>query len=163
MKSDRALLTKARDSTWSIEDIHEQFLREKKIMRLKPKFPKVRRTTIHQTRRAESPLATTFRWIWGTLPAVKFIELTPEHQFDPARKWKSDFAHVEAKVLIELEGGTWSGGRHTRGRGYQNDCEKYNRAHELGWVVQRLTGKMITTKNLTEIQKLIEKRRNLTS
>ncbi|AUL97471.1 hypothetical protein FORC54_3326 [Vibrio vulnificus] len=42
-----------------------------------------------------------------------------------------------------MEGGTWANGRHTRGKGYAADCEKYNVAALEGWRVLRFTGDMI--------------------
>lgn len=68
--------------------------------------------------------------------------------FDPLRKWKFDFAWPSALVAVEIEGGT--GGRrgkfagqnlsrHTSGAGYRGDCEKYNAAQCLGWIVLRYT------------------------
>lgn len=41
------------------------------------------------------------------------------------------------KILIEVEGGVWSGGRHTRGKGYIGDMEKYNSASMMGFTVLR--------------------------
>ena len=39
-----------------------------------------------------------------------------------------------AKVAVEIEGGTWNAGRHTRlPRGFAQDCEKYNTAVVCGW------------------------------
>ena len=55
------------------------------------------------------------------------------------KDWRYDFAWPEHLIAVEIEGGTWSGGRHNRGRGYAGDCEKYNRAMGLGWQVYRLT------------------------
>jgi hypothetical protein len=42
-------------------------------------------------------------------------------------------------LAIEIEGGIFIGGRHTRGRGYQDDLEKYNVATSLGWRVFRFS------------------------
>jgi hypothetical protein len=37
----------------------------------------------------------------------------------------------------------WSGGRHTRGKGFIEDCNKYNEAVMLGWRVIRVTTEMV--------------------
>lgn len=66
-----------------------------------------------------------------------------EFRFAPERRWRFDFAWPSANVAVEVEGGTWSGGRHTRGAGYAADCEKYNEAAVRGWTVIRATGDMV--------------------
>lgn len=76
--------------------------------------------------------------------------LQTEVRFEPKRRWRADFG--VGRVLVEIEGGTWSGGRHTRGKGYLADCEKYNRAAELGFVVLRYTYTMLED----DPQKVIE-------
>lgn len=73
-----------------------------------------------------------------------------EYIFHPVRKWRVDFAFPDCKLAIEVEGGSWSGGRHTRGSGFEEDCEKYNELAILGWKLIRVTGKMI--KNGTGIR-----------
>ena len=66
-----------------------------------------------------------------------------EYKFCGWRKWRFDFAWPDQKVAAECEGGHWSGGRHTRGSGFEKDCEKYNVAQNLGWRVFRFTKSMI--------------------
>ena len=66
-------------------------------------------------------------------------EIKLEHMFYPGRKWRIDFAIVELKIGIEIEGGVWTNGRHTRGNGFVDDMEKYNAAVTLGWVILRFT------------------------
>lgn len=78
-------------------------------------------------------------------------ELAIEHRFHPVRKWRFDFACIEFKVAIEVEGGTWSGGRHTRGSGYAADCEKYNEATMMGWSVLRLTSQQVNRETVDRI------------
>ncbi|WP_205750456.1 hypothetical protein [Deinococcus fonticola] len=58
----------------------------------------------------------------------------------PGRKWRSDFAWPEARLIVEAEGGTWGQGRHTRGRGFEEDCRKYALLTLAGWRVIRITG-----------------------
>lgn len=69
--------------------------------------------------------------------------LKSEFRFDDRRRWRFDFAHPFASIAIEIEGGQWTGGRHTRGSGFQADCEKYNAATLAGWRVFRFTGPML--------------------
>ena len=44
-----------------------------------------------------------------------------EYRFHPFRKWRFDFAWPEQKVAVEMEGGVFIGGAHTRGGHYQSD------------------------------------------
>jgi very-short-patch-repair endonuclease len=66
-----------------------------------------------------------------------------EHKFHPVRRWKFDFAFPEKMLAVEVEGGTWNMGRHTRGSGYVKDLEKYNAATILGWRVLRYSTEMV--------------------
>ena len=62
------------------------------------------------------------------LAANRLPEPTPEHRFDTARRWRFDFAFIAHKVALEVEGGIFTRGRHTRGKGFLNDMEEYNAA-----------------------------------
>lgn len=70
---------------------------------------------------------------------------TREFVFHPSRNWKFDFAFVECKLALEVEGGIWrpGGGAHSRPQAIERDIEKYNAALLLGWRVFRSTPKMI--------------------
>lgn len=70
-----------------------------------------------------------------------------EYPFAVGRKWRFDFAFVNERVAVEIEGGTWNGGRHTRGSGFVKDCEKYNHAALLSWRVFRFTPSMVASGN----------------
>lgn len=79
-----------------------------------------------------------------------------EHRFDPVRKWRFDFAWPELRVAVEIEGGTWTKGRHTRGKAFEADCEKYNEAAIAGWTVLRVTTDMIDDgRAVTFVERLI--------
>lgn len=67
------------------------------------------------------------------------VIVTKEYVFHPSRKWRFDYAIIENKIALEVEGGTWIQGRHTRPLGFINDMEKYNAATILGWRVLRVT------------------------
>ncbi|ANN76791.1 hypothetical protein [Bordetella flabilis] len=73
--------------------------------------------------------------------AAKFESPVREYRFMPGRRWRFDFAWPAEKLAVEIEGGVWNGGRHTRGAGFVKDTEKYNAAMLAGWRVLRFTGK----------------------
>ena len=66
-----------------------------------------------------------------------------EYRFHPKRRWRFDGAYERERVAYEVEGGTWARGRHTRGAGFERDCEKYNAAALLSWRVFRFTTAMV--------------------
>ncbi len=66
-----------------------------------------------------------------------------EYRFAPPRRWRADIAFVAEKVIVECDGGSWTGGRHTTGSGFEKDCEKLNEAAVLGWLVLRFTTGMV--------------------
>jgi len=49
------------------------------------------------------------------------------------RRFRWDYAIQEIRVLIEIQGGIWSGGAHGRGTGIMRDMEKLNYAASHGW------------------------------
>lgn len=84
----------------------------------------------------------------GTLMEMhlKELGLVPferEFRFHAQRKWRADFAVPARKLLIEIEGGAWTQGRHTRGNGFTADIEKYNAASCEGFTLLRFTPDMI--------------------
>lgn len=62
-----------------------------------------------------------------------------EYRFAPPRRWRLDFAWPEQKLALEVEGGIWTGGRHTRGSGFIGDMEKYNTLAIMRWHLLRVT------------------------
>lgn len=75
--------------------------------------------------------------------SIGLPEPVTEYRFAPPRRWRFDYAWPAAKVALEIEGGTWTGGRHVRGKGYERDVEKYNAAALAAWTVLRVTTGMI--------------------
>lgn len=60
----------------------------------------------------------------------------------PGRRFRVDFL-LPGRVAVEVEGGNWSRGRHTRGAGFESLCEKHNE-HELeGVLLLHVTGDQI--------------------
>ena len=85
-----------------------------------------------------------------------------EVRFAPPRRWRADYywprsprvaaastpAGYEPAVL-EIEGGVWTKGRHTRGKGYMADMCKYNTMTAMGIRLIRLTPSQVCSGELT--------------
>ena len=61
----------------------------------------------------------------------------PEYKFHKTRRWRCDFCFPDEKVIVEIEGGCWTKGRHTRGKGFMDDLEKYSEAQRMGYRIIR--------------------------
>lgn len=84
-----------------------------------------------------------------------------EHRFNPPRRWRFDFALEDKfgvdKIGIEIDGGVWIQGRHTRGSGQVKDNEKFNEAARLGWRILRFTPQQVLKgEAITFIRKVLE-------
>ena len=73
------------------------------------------------------------------------LGLEPEREvmFAQPRKWRFDVAFPNQKLAVEVEGGAWANGRHTRGAGFVKDVFKYNAAVIRGWRLLRFTPQMV--------------------
>lgn len=67
------------------------------------------------------------------------IEHEREYKFLHDRIFRFDIAIPTHRIAIEFEGGIYSKGRHTRGKGYARDAKKYNLATMHGWRLLRFT------------------------
>lgn len=68
------------------------------------------------------------------------LTLEMQYEFNPHRKFASDYAITALKVLIEYEGGIFMPrGGHNSPSGIQRDIEKYALAESMGYRVIRLT------------------------
>lgn len=62
-----------------------------------------------------------------------------EHEFDPDRKWRFDFAWIDQKIAVEIHGG-----RYHRGN-MDKDYEKQNAAVRQGWRVFVFSSSMLAS------------------
>ncbi len=77
------------------------------------------------------------------LRALGLPEPVRQYRFHHTRRWRFDFCWPEHMLAVELQGGVYTQGRHTRGAGYAADCEKANAAVMLGWRLLRFTGDQV--------------------
>jgi len=89
-----------------------------------------------------SDLEASFLYHWRILAPRAPVTIS-EYKFYSERNWRFDFAWPKQMVAVECEGGIWAQGRHTRGKGFEDDCIKYNRATADGWRVFRCTTGMM--------------------
>ncbi len=70
-----------------------------------------------------------------------------ELNFHAGRKWAFDLCWpitlMDPPTALEIEGGVWTNGRHTRGKGFLGDMEKYNEAVFDCWRLFRTTPEQI--------------------
>lgn len=78
-----------------------------------------------------------------------------EYRFHATRKWRIDyyFERNGKRVALEVEGGVWTGGRHTTGKGFMGDMEKYNAISTAGIVLLRTTPDRLMTAETIEMIK----------
>jgi len=88
------------------------------------------------TSNLESILHNQIRAAGRPAPVTEFL-------FHHERKWRADFAWPEAMVILEVEGGTWTRGRHVRPKGFAEDICKSNAAQLMGYTALKATGEQI--------------------
>ena len=85
------------------------------------------------------------------------LDVVKEYRFHLTRKWRFDYCIPTIMCAIEVEGGAFSQGRHTRGKGFVADMEKYNTAVCLGWRLIRVTpSQLMTMQTVQYIRMLAE-------
>ncbi len=86
----------------------------------------------------KSHLEEAFLFTWNS--TISGSEPVQQHRFAaPERQWRFDFAWPDALVAVEIDGGIFVGGGHSRGMQFTGDCEKLNAAVMRGWSVLRFT------------------------
>ena len=78
-----------------------------------------------------SKLEDLFAQLW--VEKYPNINLISQYKLIPNRQFLADFAYLESKVAIEIQGG-WIKGGHTTGRELLADCEKSVLAASLGCI-----------------------------
>lgn len=102
-----------------------------------------------------SILEQKFADLW--LELYPHIDLHQEYRFHPVRLFRFDFAHLQTKTGIELQGGIWmKSAGHNTGGGLTRDYTKLNLATANGWKVFMLSADMVTADWLGTIARTLE-------
>ena len=97
---------------------------------------------MEMTTRPTSVLEAYFAYLWG-LRNAGLPDPVREYPFALPRRFRFDFAWPDERVAVEIHGATYAQGRHTRGSGFERDCEKRNLATHLGWRLYEFTKQML--------------------
>lgn len=107
-------------------------------------------------RRSQLCSVALVRQLIGLLP-----DLRTEYAFCIGRRWRFDVASPSRMIAVEIEGGAFTAGRHTRGKGFVGDIEKYNEAAALGWVVLRALPEWVGKAKLRRWIEMVVREREL--
>jgi len=69
----------------------------------------------------------------------------------PGRKFRFDFCFREARLLIEINGGTFTKGGHSSGLGLRRDYEKLRLAQDHGWKVYPFDAQAVRSGEAVEV------------
>lgn len=124
-------------------------------------IPLLRRSVKHARKRQAKDVL--YVMLCKQCKALGLPEPQTEYKFHPERKWRFDFAwpawtdypdfdkengilpKTRGNLAIEIQGGTFTRGRHSRGAGQHNDYEKMNEAQRLGWRVLQFDSSMLSS------------------
>jgi len=85
------------------------------------------------------------------------VEFNRQYVFHPGRKWRFDFQLPLRYIAIEVEGGLFVKGRHSRGKSYEADLRKYNQATINGYRLLRYSTDMVKSgEAIKQIMEFIE-------
>lgn len=88
--------------------------------------------------RSEAEEELTFQMMAAGLPPFQ-----RQARFDKKRKFLADFLFETQRLIVEVQGGTWTGGRHVHPKGYEDDCERMIIAQLNGYRIAYVTSDMV--------------------
>ena len=97
---------------------------------------------------SKSDLEDTLAFQLDALGLTGFVR---EYQAIKGRKFRFDFAWIERKLLVEINGGTYTVGAHSTGKGIARDYEKNNLAQLAGWRCLAFDGKAVRSGEAVEV------------
>jgi hypothetical protein len=116
-----------------------------------PYRPRKRKTTKKGTAKSTKPKASTtnvdllITYVHAKMPEGisdlnEWRKKYTEYRFHDTRRWRFDIGIDRIKLAVEYEGGNHYRGtsRHSTGKGFVLDLEKYSVAASMGWYVIRV-------------------------
>lgn len=97
---------------------------------------------------SSSPLENLFAMQLDSAGLTGYVR---EYQAIPGRRFRFDFAWRKERLLVEINGGTYSKGAHSTGTGINRDYEKGNLAVLNGWRVLSFDTKMVKSGAALEV------------
>ena len=80
-----------------------------------------------------------------------------EFRFAPPRRWRFDYRWPNQKLALEVQGGLFIGGRHSRGPALLKEHEKLNTAARMGYRILYTTPKqLVSFETATTIKQALE-------
>ncbi len=119
--------------------VNSKQARELGIIPEPPRSPR-KRQKVEPDRTAREAMIRSYCEARG-LPTPRF-----EWSFHPERKWRLDIAFIVncgVGVALEVQGGLFTQGRHTRGAALLDEYQKLNEAQIMGWAVLLVTWQQI--------------------
>mgnify|MGYP006445078117 FL=1 len=83
------------------------------------------------------------------------VDLWAEQKLIPHRRFRFDFVHYPSKTAIEVNGGNWGGGRHTRAGALNQEYEKILLAALEGYTVIFLSQDQIDEEYLEMVHQVL--------
>ena len=106
---------------------------------------------------SSSPLEDLFAMQLDSAGLTGYVR---EYQAIPGRRFRFDFAWRKERLLVEINGGTYSKGAHSTGTGINRDYEKGNLAVLNGWRVLSFDTKMVKSGAALEVVERLLRGRN---
>ena len=79
------------------------------------------------------------------------IDYVRQYRAIKGRKFAWDFAFPDERLLVEINGGTYTVGAHSTGKGIARDYEKSNLAQLQGWRCLSFDGKAVRSGEAVEV------------
>lgn len=120
-------------------------------------MPRPKRVTAQSLKVRKDKADEAFRRKWfASFCALNGIP-NPVEDFrfaKPDRQWQIDLSWPDHRVGIEVQGGVWVTGAHSRGAQQIKDFEKLNAAQLRGWVILQFTPAQLCTAETMSIIRL---------